>query len=72
MKEALGQKAMAASKIKLAIESPDDTITVVVDYCKNLQVPHLGADQPGDTYYFSPIWVYCLGIVDTKYNKLYV
>lgn len=30
-------------------------------YCQNLNLPHLGEDQPGDTYYFSPISVYCFG-----------
>ena len=36
----------------------------------NLTLPHLGQEQPGDTYYFSPIFLYCLGIVDAGTQKL--
>lgn len=27
-------------------------------------LPHFGGEQPGDTYYFSPLSLYCFGIVD--------
>ena len=38
-------------------------ITEVCDYSQNLGVPHFGSEQPGDTYYFSPLGVYIFGIV---------
>jgi hypothetical protein len=36
----------------------------VGDYSQNLDIPHVGAEQPGDTYYFSPKNVYVFGCVD--------
>ena len=49
----------------------NDIVTLVIDYCQNLDLPHVGEDQPGETYYFSPIALYCLGIVDSSTNKLF-
>jgi len=37
---------------------------IVGDYAQNLGVPHFGGEQPGDTYYYSPLSVYCFGVVD--------
>ena len=70
VKEALGQKAMAGKKIRAAKEG-NGVVTLVIDYCQNLEVPFLPIDQPGDCYYFSPISVYCLGIVDTITDRLH-
>ena len=54
------------------IVDPDKkVITLVIDYCQNLDLPHLGGEQPGDTYYFSPVWMHCLGIVDVSKDQLY-
>ena len=39
---------------------------LVVDYAQNLGLPHFGGEQPGDTYYYSPLAVYCFGVVDTS------
>ncbi len=36
----------------------------VVDYGQNMQVPIFNKEQPGSTYYFSPLSVYNLGMVD--------
>ena len=47
------------------------SITLVIDYCQNLDLPHLGGEQLGDTYYYSSVWIYCLGFVDTSEDKLY-
>ena len=41
-----------------------------MDYCQNLDLPHLGGEQPGDTYYYSPVWLYCLGLVDVAEDRL--
>ena len=48
----------------------DRVVTLVMDYCQNLDLPHIGSEQVGDAYYYSPIWLYCLGIVDASTNKL--
>ena len=70
VKEALGQKAMAGKKIRAAKEG-NGVVTLVIDYCQNLEVPFLPIDQPGDCYYFSPMSVYCLGIVDCISDRLH-
>ena len=77
VKAAQSQKSLAQKKIeaaKIAFEQmPNDSnvVTLVVDYCQNLDLRHLGGEQPGDTYYLSPIWLYCLGIVNVAEGRLY-
>ena len=45
--------------------SPEnETVTLVLDYCQNLDLPHLGVEQPVDMYYFSLIYLYCLGKIN--------
>ena len=44
-------------------------ITLIVDYCQNLSMPSFNKDQPGETYFFVPMNVYCLGIVDCNSPK---
>ena len=73
---AIAQKRLVQEKVEKAIESvnasPENrTVTLVLDYCQNLDLPHLGGEQPGDTYYFSLVWLYCLGIVDVTEDRLY-
>ena len=77
VKAAQAQKRLAKEKIELAKASHLDNstdssvVTLVVDFCQNLDLPHLGGDQPGDTYYYSPIWLYCLGVVNVAHDHLY-
>ena len=47
----------------------DRVITEVADYAQNIDVPHFGLEQLGNTYYFSPLGVYVFGIV-CLYNKV--
>jgi hypothetical protein len=44
---------------------------LVADYCQNMALPHFGGKQPGETYYFSPLGIYCFGMVDPTVDKLY-
>jgi hypothetical protein len=44
---------------------------LVADYCQNMALPHFGGEQPGETYYFSPLSIYCFGMVDPTVDKLY-
>jgi hypothetical protein len=44
---------------------------LVADYCQNMALPHFGGEQPGETYYFSPLSVYCFGMVDPTVDKLF-
>ena len=44
---------------------------LVADYCQNMALPHFGGEQPGETYYFSPLGVYCFGMVDPTIDRLF-
>jgi hypothetical protein len=46
---------------------PERTHTLIVDYGQNMQLPWFGTSQPGDTYYFTPLNVYNLGVVDVSH-----
>jgi len=39
-------------------------LAFTADYCMNLALPYLGAEQVGDAYYYSPLVVNCFGIAD--------
>jgi hypothetical protein len=41
---------------------------LVYDYAKNLGIPHFRSEQPGDTYYYSPLTLHMLGIVDLSHS----
>jgi hypothetical protein len=44
------------------------TLTFVCDFAQNMYVPNFAAEQPGATYYYSPLNVYPFGIVDCGYD----
>lgn len=46
-------------------------MTLVCDYAQNMTLPNFGSEQPGETYYYSPLNVYCFGIVDTSTDHLH-
>ena len=78
VKMAIAQKTLASEKIKAAVESESNNhrfrnkvATIVMDYCQNLDLPHVGEEQVGETYFYSPINIYCLGIVNAATNQLY-
>ena len=74
---ARAQEEFAQCKVDAADETLDEiipskkTVTIVMDFCQNLNLSHLGGEQPGDTYYYSPVWLYCLGIYDVSEDRLY-
>jgi hypothetical protein len=41
----------------------------VADFCQNLALPQLGRQLVGETYYYSPLGVYCFGVVDVRMEK---
>ena len=51
--------------------SGNKTITLVMNYCMNISLPHLVDEQPIELYYYSPISLYCIGIVDSEKKHLY-
>ena len=40
------------------------TVCLCGDYSQNLDMPHFGGEQPGDTYYYSPLNIYVFGLVN--------
>ena len=79
VKHARSQRALANEKVKEAtftndhenkIDHQDKVQTIIMDYCQNLNLPHLGEDQPGDAYYFSPLSIYCFGICNAATSHL--
>ena len=49
-------------------EHTETTYTYVVDFGKNMEMPIYNSQQPGCTYYYSPLSVYNLGMVDHAYE----
>ena len=47
-------------------------VVVIVDFCQYVQLPSHKKDQPGETYFFVPLNIYVLGIVDCNSEKLYL
>ena len=74
---AKSQRELANSKKQLAKldsykpKSEPKIVTIKIDYSQNLYLPHLGDEQPGDCYYYSPINFYCFGIVDITQEHLH-
>lgn len=49
-------------------EHTETTYTYVVDFGQNMEMPVYNSQQPGCTYYYSPLSVYNLGMVDHAYE----
>jgi len=71
VKMARAQRALYQAKVADAVadatEGKDHTVrryTFVVDYGQNMELPVYNKEQPGITYYYSPLSVYNLGMVD--------
>ncbi len=71
IKMARAQRALYQAKVADAVadaaagkEHSVRRYTFVVDYGQNMELPVYNNEQPGCTYYFSPMSVYNLGVVD--------
>ena len=70
------QRLLYHQKKKEAIESIQQGTTAnrvlcdVADYAQNMYVPNFASEQPGATYYYSPMNAYCFGIVDASIDRL--
>jgi hypothetical protein len=49
---------------------PERVHTFVCNYSQNLCLPSFAAEQPGETYYYSPMNVYCFGMVEAASDEL--
>jgi NAD-specific glutamate dehydrogenase len=68
IKDATSMRALCQKVIKDAeaatgdnVADKDMLITLVVDYCQNMEFLFFGKDQPGETYYYTPKST-CLGL----------
>jgi len=64
----LANEARARCREDAVNNKPVDqrTITLVADFSQNMELPLFGAEQPGETYYYTPLTVNAFGIVDTS------
>jgi hypothetical protein len=46
------------------------TYCFVADYYQKLSLPYFCGEQPGDTYYFSPLFVYVFGIAGVSKDRV--
>ena len=44
-------------------------VVAIVDFCQNVQLPSHQKDQPGETYFFIPLNIFVLGVVDCNSLK---
>ncbi len=54
----------AKSDVESGVAHANRRYCLVGDYIQNIAVPNLGANQPGEVYYFSPLYVYGFGVAD--------
>ena len=65
MRRAIKEREMESQQLYDSnVEHESMSYTVVIDYAQNLDVPHFGGQQPGETYYYSPKSVYVFGVCD--------
>ena len=75
VKQASAQRIKYNYYILLAIKDAKEgvahafrTYCFVVDYGQNMELPLFSSQQPGTVYYYSPIGVYNLGVVNHAYD----
>jgi hypothetical protein len=71
IKMARAQRALCRAKVAQAVQDAtaekdhsEKVYTFVVDYGQNMELPIYNSEQPGTTYYFSPLTVFNLGVVN--------
>ena len=71
IKMARAQRALYRAKVAQAVQDAtakkdhsEKVYTFVVDYGQNMELPSYNSEQPGTTYYFSPLTVFNLGVVN--------
>ena len=58
------KKEDAKRDAKKKVKQDERVYTFVADFAQNMYLPNFSAEQPGATYYYSPLNVYPFGIVD--------
>jgi hypothetical protein len=47
--------------------NPVSINTLIADYSQNMSLPWFGSNQPGDTYYYTPLIIFIFGVVDVSH-----
>jgi hypothetical protein len=56
---------LKASAVATALLPPEErVVTFVADYSQNMYIPNFAMEQPGETYYYSPLNVSVFGVVN--------
>ena len=58
------KKAEAKEDATKQVIQEERCYTFVADFAQNMYLPNFASEQPGATYYFSPLNVYPFGVVD--------
>jgi len=68
-REYVNQKILEAQddKNNLQILPHERRWCFTADYAQNMYVPNFAGEQPGETYYYSPVNAYCFGVVNNAW-----
>ena len=76
IRQARAQRVYSDDKIRQCKEDYKNNLhfnrsnyVITFDFAQNLQLLHFGEEQPGDTYYFSPLSLHVFGIVNHSPEK---
>ena len=69
MKQAREDSAASKDTNDVPIQQSQRSRVFVGDYCQKLELPSFCSQQPGDTFYLSPLTVNCFGAVDCSNEK---
>ena len=71
IRQARAQRVYCNEKVRICKQNKQENLhfncsnfVITFDFAQNLQLPYFGEEQPGDTYYFSPLSLNVFGIVD--------
>lgn len=73
VRDAIAQRDLVARLRQRAIDTKDfppneRTYLFYFDYAQNLECPYFGHEQPGETYYYSPLSISTFGICDGSHD----
>jgi hypothetical protein len=63
------QKRKEATATAL-LRPSERVLCYVADYAQNMYIPNFASEQPGATYYYSPLSCYVFGVVDASRDHL--
>jgi hypothetical protein len=66
----LYQRKRQAAINTAALPPEERVLCYVADYAQNMYIPNFAGEQPGATYYYSPMSCYVFGVVDAAIDKL--